>query len=169
MAQAVIGMLKIALVLGLVVAWGFVLLPPLLRFFSGFGHRASSYEKFNGSMSRVGCGNPSIGMRAPAAMNSSDRPDPGRVCSPATKKRRRDILVGLIGTSVVTFLAALALGGKAWLLFLATAVLLGGYVYLLWSANQARLAARNNVTYLPQMADTTVIDMTDDRVHAVSR
>lgn len=180
MAQALIGLLKIALVLGLVVAWGFVLLPPLLRFFSGFGRGANSFQRFNGSMSRVGrssssslvpsfssVNNPVLG--GSGVTNMGGGAGASRACSPAAKKRRREILVGLMVAKAVTFLASLAIGGKAWLLFVVSAGLFGGYVYLLWSANQARLAMRHKVTYLPQLRESVTVEVPDERVHAVSR
>jgi hypothetical protein len=158
----VVGMLKVGLAVGLVIAWGSVLLPPVLRLFGGV--RASdSIGSFRDKMSLLGgtgpvrrSGGPVIDLTVrPAGL--SPAAGAARRQRQAAKQRRRNILVGLLAASCATLLAALALGGLAWALFGVSAVLLGAYVALLWQMQQVAVERHRKVAYLPQ-ADASVAD-----------
>ena len=65
------------------------------------------------------------------------------------RRRRRDVLVGLLCAAGVTFLLAVALGGVFTLLFVLSAGGLGGYVYAL---RQRHLRAMERVTKVRVLA-----------------
>lgn len=160
MVAVVVGMLKVGLALGLVIAWASVLLPPLLRLFGGVSRSSDSIGSFRDKMSVLGSGmgrgrssGPvlDLTMRAsggPAtSMRSTVSPNLRRS---AARQRRRQVLAGLLASAGVTLLAALVVGGVAWALFAVTALLLGAYVALLWQMQQVALERRRKVAYLPQ-------------------
>lgn len=153
MVAAVVGILKFGLAIGLVVAWGFVLVPPLLRMVGGVsrGRAGDSIGSFRDKMSLLG-GTP---VRPAASFDLTTRSaDLGagtaRRQRQALKQRRRNILVGLLGAAGITLLPALLVGGIAWAAFGVTAIALAAYVALLWQAQQVALERRGKVAYLPQ-------------------
>lgn len=73
----------------------------------------------------------------------------------AAKKRRRDILVGLLSATGVTALGAVLMGGMFVALFVVTLGLTGAYVVLLAQAQRRVLEARQKVRYLDE-ADSWV-------------
>ncbi len=68
------------------------------------------------------------------------------------KKRRRDILFGLLGASGATFLGTIAIGGMFTNLFLLSLVLTGSYVGLLATVQKQALERRTKVRYLDEAA-----------------
>ena len=73
---------------------------------------------------------------------------PRRPSMSQTKKRRRDILVGLLGATGVTFLGTLVMGGKVTYLFGLSLVLTVAYVVALASLQKQALERRSKVRYL---------------------
>jgi len=68
------------------------------------------------------------------------------------KKRRRDILVALLGATGTTFLGMIAIGGMVTNLFLICLVLTASYVGLLATAQKQALERRAKVRYLDETA-----------------
>lgn len=68
------------------------------------------------------------------------------------KKRRRDILVGLLAATGTTFLGTIAIGGMVTNLFLLCLVLTASYVGLLATAQKQALERRAKVRYLDDAA-----------------
>jgi Flp pilus assembly protein TadB len=64
------------------------------------------------------------------------------------KKRRRDILFGLAGATVVTLLGAFAFGGLMTLLFLLSLAAFVGYVVLLANSQKQKLERQAKVRYM---------------------
>ena len=148
--------MAVVVILVLAVLWAAVLVPPILRsraesgaaggisdFFGrmrdGLGHRA------NGGDPALSPLQPIMGpvgpMGGPVDPYSSAPVGPIHVpgaMSPA-QRRRRDVLVGLLGAVAITLVMALFSSGLAfWVLHLVADVLLFGYVYML-----LQLKARN--------------------------
>jgi hypothetical protein len=144
--------LAILVILVLVVLWGAVLLPPILRSRAesgapsgigdfvgklrmGLGHSRShdaGLPPLQPIMGPVGGPEPSLTpMRSPGAM------------SPA-QKRRRDILIGLLAAVGVTFLMAFVAGSMIfWGLWVVSLLALGGYVYMLLQLKAKTQARRH--------------------------
>ena len=66
------------------------------------------------------------------------------------RKRRRDVLITLVGAAAATLLLAVALGGPVWALHLAVDVILVAYVALLLQMAQRGAEREAKVRYLPQ-------------------
>lgn len=157
MVDVIVQLLKYGLVLGLVVAWASILLPPVLRFVGGrVGRGADSIGSFRSHMSSLGrgAGRSVAGgvidlthRAAPASAGAPSRAGARRV---SARKRRRDILTGLLASTGLLLLVGLVLGGLAWALFGLSAVLLVAYVGLLWAMQQSALERQRKVTYLPR-------------------
>lgn len=159
----VVGMLKFGLAIGLVIAWGSVLVPPVLRLVGGVGRGRSSDSigSFRDKMSLLGGSGP---VRSSGSFDLTTRPiaasfapvaGAARRQRQAATQRRRNILTGLLLANGVALLGALVLGGVAWLAFAAVLVALVAYVGLLWQMQQVAVERRRKVTYLPQH-DVTV-------------
>ena len=73
---------------------------------------------------------------------------PRRPTVSQTKKRRRDILVGLLGATGVTFLGMLVLGGMVTYLFGLSLVLTVVYVMALANLQKRAIERRSKVRYL---------------------
>jgi hypothetical protein len=73
---------------------------------------------------------------------------PRRPTLSQTKKRRRDILVGLLGATGVTFLGTLVMGGMLTYLFALSLVLTVVYVMALANIQKRSLERRSKVRYL---------------------
>jgi hypothetical protein len=154
--DVIVQLLKYGLVLGLVLAWASILLPPVVRFVGGrVGRGADSVGSFRSNMDRLGggarragsgVGGPVLDLTQRAGSATVGMPTTRRV---SARKRRRDILVGLMATTGVLLLGALALGGVLWYAFGLTFVLLGAYVALLWTMQQTQLERQRKVAYLP--------------------
>lgn len=154
----VVGMLKFGLAIGLVIAWGSVLVPPVLRLVGGVGRGRSSDSigSFRDKMSLLGGSAP---MRTSGSIDLTTRPitssfapvaGSARRQRQAATQRRRNILTGLLLANGVTLLAALVVGGIAWAAFTVALLALAAYVGLLWQMQQAALERRHKVAYLPQ-------------------
>jgi hypothetical protein len=155
--DVIVQLLKYGLVIGLVVAWASILLPPVVRFVGGrVGRGADSIGSFRSDMARLGGrartasagGGPVLDLTTRA---TTARPAPLRSGAPraSARKRRRDILVGLMGSTGVLALAGIVLGGVAWYAFGLSLVLLAGYVGLLWTMQQSHLERQRKVSFLP--------------------
>ena len=68
------------------------------------------------------------------------------------RRRRLNILVGLGAAATVTFLLALVMGGKLWLVNLAVDACLGAYIVLLARAQRIQSERQAKVRYLPGAA-----------------
>ncbi len=113
----------------LAVVWAAVLVPPFVRS-RREGRPGSSVTSFRAQLSTLERATPGSSLRAVADQR------PGFQTSSAlgsidARRRRRDVLVGLLGATGLTFLLALAVGGAFTLLFLVSAGALGSYVYAL--------------------------------------
>jgi Flp pilus assembly protein TadB len=73
---------------------------------------------------------------------------PRRPTMSQTKKRRRDILVGLLGATGVTFLGMVLLGGMVTYLFGLSLVLTVAYVMALANLQKQAIERRSKVRYL---------------------
>ena len=160
MVDVIVQLLKYGLVLGLMVAWVSILLPPVVRFVGGrVGRGADSIGSFRSNMDRLGGGSRrassggtvlDLTTRGAAVSLDVGRVPADRVRRVSARKRRRDILVGLLAASGVLLLGGLVLGGVLWPLFGLSFVLLAGYVGLLWTMQQAHLERQHKVAYLPR-------------------
>lgn len=142
--------LTITVLLILAVLWAAVLVPPALRSRSE-NRRGETIGPLN---YRLGSGGGrSLGSalsRGPASFRPAAFPSrngPSRNGGPVpvraggemtpAQKRRRDVLIGLLGAAGLTFVLAVFTGMIAvWLLHLLADALLGGYVYLLVQLKQ---------------------------------
>lgn len=113
----------------LAVVWAAVLVPPFVRSRRD-GHPGSSVMSFRAQLSTLERATPGSSLRP---MVETQRPtaEVAGLGSIDARRRRRDVLVGLLGATGVTLLLAFALGGLFTLLFLLSAASLGGYVYAL--------------------------------------
>lgn len=129
--------------------WAVVLVPPALRAASRLTRSADSIGSFNKKMSVLG-GDRAVldltGVRPVATRTTPVSP----ASRSAMRKRRRDVLVGLLAANGFTLLLAAVAGGGMWLLWLLTAALLGGYVTLLVQLRKAAAEREMKVAFLPQ-------------------
>jgi len=88
-------------------------------------------------------GRPSVGPPVGASSFAPRRPTLSE-----TKKRRRDILVGLLAATGVTFLGTIAVGGKVTYLFGLSLLLTVAYVVALANLQKRTLERRAKVRYL---------------------
>jgi hypothetical protein len=112
----------------LAVVWAAVLVPPFVRNRRD-GRPDNSVLSFRAQLSTLERATPGTTLRpyAPAG-----RPVAAPRASAAVKRRRRDVLVGLGGTTAFSLLLVLAFGGTLLtLFFLLTASAFGLYVYAL--------------------------------------
>lgn len=114
----------------LAAVWAAVLLPPFLR-----NHRdnrpGSSVLDFRAQLSTLERATPGTSLRV-VGPNTTVRRAPVPAVRADVRRRRRDVLVGLLGATAFTLLLAVAVGGALiTLLFLATAGACGAYVYAL--------------------------------------
>jgi len=114
----------------LAVVWAAVLVPPFLRNRQN-GRPDNSVLSFRAQLSTLERATPGTSLRPYSTVNR--RPATrARGVSPSVKRRRRDILLGLGGFTVFTFLLVVVLGGAmSMLLFLVSASALAAYVYAL--------------------------------------
>ena len=120
------------ILLGLAVLWAAVLLPPILRrntrravlrppLSLAGSHHASSWQ--------------AIQKAAKEIPNSAQ----------AAKRRRRDVLLTLIGIAIMTLLFAFAVGSIMWMIHFLADVALVGYATLLTLRNQKTLEGQDVV------------------------
>lgn len=155
--------------------WALILLPGAWRD-RRYASPRTSVDAFEQSMSRLAStptmpgghvvvlgrpdrAHPSPPPPAPsgAPLLRSGRPAPRclpRRPSPRTLQRRRQVLAVLLATTVVTGLAALVVGGLAWIVFLSAYAALFGYLALLAQMRARRSEARQKLA--PLHAPTTV-------------
>ncbi len=148
--------MAILVILVLVILWGAVLLPPILRSRADSG-APSGISGFVGKL-RLGLGHshghdaglpplqpimgpvggpepaPGVPMRAPGGMSP-------------VQKRRRDVLIGLLAAVGITLVLAFMAGSMIfWGLWIVSGLALGGYVFMLLQlkakSQQRRYAAR---------------------------
>ncbi|MGY6501577.1 MAG: hypothetical protein ACXIVQ_11915 [Acidimicrobiales bacterium] len=148
-----------ALLVFCLIAWGFVLVPPAVRLLSGVVRPSDSIGSFRAKMTVLGGTPPmnptgDIVRRERGVLDLTERRS-SRVSAEsaaqrrAAKARRRQIFTGLLGATPVTFLAAVVVGGPAWVLFALTLFSFAGYTALLWQMQQAALERSRKVAFLP--------------------
>lgn len=110
--------------------WAAVLVPPFLRS-RREGRPASSVMSFRAQLSTLERATPGTSLRPRSSYQRGPAPTLRRT-SPAVKRRRRDILLGLGGATAFTFLLAVAIGGAVTILaFLVVGSAFAGYIYAL--------------------------------------
>lgn len=123
----------------LAIAWAAMIVPPMMRR-QREGRPGNSVVSFRQQLSTLERATPGSHLRPIPNMarplgGSTVASRPSMSASMGRNqviRRRRDVLVGLLGASAVTFLLAVAVGGTMiTLLFLASASALGAYVYAL--------------------------------------
>jgi hypothetical protein len=130
----------IAVLVILALLWLAVLAPPAVRFATGERRRADSVEHFNETLSVLGRTNG----RRTAHDAAGDRS-----MTPA-QRRRRDVLMGLVGAVTGSLLLALGAGGVfLWALHVVADALLVGYLALLVWFRQLARDRRATLRYLP--------------------
>ncbi|HSL56221.1 MAG TPA: hypothetical protein VK866_00100 [Acidimicrobiales bacterium] len=146
-------MLKAIVVLVLSGLWAVVLVPPAWRSLSRLTRSGDSIGTFSRKMSLLGGRSGStldltgadLATRAPARR-------PAAAPRASARKRRRDVLVGLLAANGFTILLAVVAGGVFWMLWLVSATLLGGYVTLLVQLRKAAVEREMKVAFFPQQA-----------------
>jgi hypothetical protein len=162
-----------ALLVFCLIAWGFVLVPPAVRLFSGVVRPTDSIGSFRDKMSVLAGATPSRYLQGPSTSAPAPieaevqgfgtdhqvldlterrhtRPSGADVARRrAAKQRRRQIFTGLLASLPVTFLLAVVVGGPAWLLFTVAMVAFAGYTALLWQMQQRVLEQSDKVAFLP--------------------
>lgn len=111
----------------LAVVWAAVLVPPFVRSRRD-GRPGSSVMSFRAQLSTLERATPGSSLRPVADHRPAVHSALGSIDA---RRRRRDVLVGLLGATGLTFLLAFAVGGLFTLLFLISVASLGGYVYAL--------------------------------------
>ncbi len=112
----------------LAVVWAAVLVPPFVRSRRD-GHPGSSVMSFRAQLSTLERATPGSSLRP--MVDTHRQAGPVALGSIDARRRRRDVLVGLLGATGFTFLLAVVLGGMFVLAFLLSAAALGSYVYAL--------------------------------------
>ena len=142
--------MTIAVILVLGVLWLAVLVPPILRARNQQG-RSDSVGDFNYRLGMLGETN---GTKRDLPVGTSMQrpmfaPSAGSARMSPTQKRRRDVLLGLLGVAAATLFVAVLTRGTA---FVAVHVLadaaLGGYVYLLIQFKRRAQEQHSKVRYL---------------------
>lgn len=115
----------------LAAVWAAVLVPPIVRNRRD-ARPDNSVVSFRAQLSTLERATPGTSLRIPGPGEAA----PPRISVPMTradvKRRRREVLVGLVGATGFTFLLVVAAGGTLpTLLFLASAGSLAAYVYAL--------------------------------------
>jgi hypothetical protein len=128
--------LKILAVMCLAIVWAAFLVPPMLRR-RREGRPASSVVMFRQQLSTLERATPGSHLRPiPVATHRADLGFRPGSLAPRSRsevvRRRRDVLIGLVGATAFTALLAVLLGGAfATLLFLASGGALAAYCYAL--------------------------------------
>jgi hypothetical protein len=108
--------------------WAAVLVPPFLRS-RREGRPGSSVMSFRAQLSTLERATPGSRLHPlPGAGGVGPRVD---LAPLDARRRRRDVLVGLLGATAATFLLAVLFGGVFTLLFVVTGGACGAYVYAL--------------------------------------
>lgn len=106
--------------------WAAVLVPPMVRARRD-GHPGSSVMSFRAQLSTLERATPGSHLRAIPMAN----PVRSGLAPISARRRRRDILVGLLGATGATLLLALLFGGVFTVMFLLSAAACGAYIYAL--------------------------------------
>jgi hypothetical protein len=147
----------------LAIVWAAFLVPPMLRKHRE-GRPASSVSSFRRQLSTLERATPGTTLR-PLTSGATVSSAPVRRQAPARSsvssdviKRRRDILVGLLAATGVTFLLFLvSAGAMTFLLFALSAGALGAYVYALVQIRRRAEEAAVKVRILrPQSMGSTI-------------
>lgn len=134
--------------LGLAVVWAIVLLPEVVRKLSG-ARSSDSIRSFNQQLSvldRNGSSTRSSNVIDLRARRPVARPAAGGVArgvSPATRKRRQEVLGSLGAATLLSLVCTVAFGGAFLFIFLLAAALLVAYVALLVQAGKPVAADRS--------------------------
>lgn len=159
-----------ALLVFCLIAWGFVLVPPVLRLFGGVVRPTDSIGSFRNKMSVLGGSAPRTNLAGPvmapraqqpaevegfgaevADLGSHRRTRPVDAASRrAARQRRRNIFTGLLASLPVTFLLAVIVGGPTWLLFTVSMIAFAAYTGLLWQMNQTAIERSRKVVDLTE-------------------
>lgn len=135
--------MTIAVLLILLALWLAVLAPPAIRFFTGEARRADSVDNFNEALSVLGRTNGRRGSR-------ENVPESGRNAMTPAQRRRRDVLLGLLGAFAGSLALALVMGGPLlWGIQVVVDALVVGYVLLLVRFRQQTAERQTKVRYLP--------------------
>jgi len=122
----------VLILLGLAVLWAAVLLPPILR-------RNTQRPALRPPLTVAGTHH--INGWQAVQKAAKEIPNSAR----AAKRRRRDVLIALIGVVVMTFLFALAVGSAMWMIHFLADLALVGYGTLLTLRNQKALDSQDVV------------------------
>jgi hypothetical protein len=149
----------------LAIVWAAFLVPPVLRRHRE-GRPGSSVTSFRRQLSTLERATPGTTLRAPQPGRPAGapvrRPAPARpAVSPEVVRRRRDVLVGLLGATGFTFLLFLvAAGPLTFLLFFLSGGALAAYCYALVQIRMRAEEAAHKVRVLrparPAMPPATV-------------
>ena len=120
------------ILLGLAVLWAAVLLPPILR-------RNTRRAVLRPPLSLAG----SHHANSWQAIQKAAKEIPNS--AQAAKRRRRDVLLALIGIAIMTLLFAFAVGSIMWMIHFLADVALVGYATLLTLRNQKTLEGQDVV------------------------
>ena len=120
------------ILLGLAVLWAAVLLPPILR-------RNTQRTVLRPPLSLAG----SHHANSWQAIQKAAKEIPNS--AQAAKRRRRDVLLALIGIAIMTLLFAFAVGSIMWMIHFLADVALVGYATLLTLRNQKTLEGQDVV------------------------
>jgi Flp pilus assembly protein TadB len=111
----------------LAVVWAAVLVPPFIRS-RREGRPGSSVMSFRAQLSTLERATPGSSLRP----FNEHRPAAHPALAPIdARRRRRDVLVALLGATALSFLLMLVVGGVFTLFFVLSAAALGSYVYAL--------------------------------------
>ncbi len=128
--------------------------------------RVNSINSFSNHLSVLERTTPGARSARPATMAGSLPGQatfgPRRPTMSQTKKRRRDILVGLLAATGATFLGMLVIGGMVTYLFGLSLLLTAAYVLALASIQKQAIERRHKVRYLEAPAVTAWADQGQD-------
>lgn len=136
----------------LAVVWAAVLVPPFVRSRRD-GRPGSSVTSFRAQLSTLERATPGSSLRPVSEQHRSASVVAG-LGSIDARRRRRDVLVGLLGATGVLFLLTMTVGGIFTLLFVLSAAALGSYVYAL---RQRHLRAMERVSKVRVLAPRSAI------------
>jgi len=120
--------LPVLIILGAL--WAAVLLPPLLR--ARADKKSGAIGDYTHSIGVLKSNRGTARTRSAAALVDGKMHSGQMSKSAAIQKRRRDVLIGLLGAAGITFLLAVVVGNSVfWMLHLLCDIALGAYIYLL--------------------------------------
>lgn len=136
----------------LAIVWAIVLVPPFVRNRANL-RPGASVSSFRNDLAVLGRATPSAGPSASIPASSplaagAERLQGTPAGRSAARKRRRDVLLTLLGTAGFTLLLALAFGGPMIALHLVVDATLAGYAYLLVQVRKLSAERTAKVRYL---------------------